>query len=216
MLGDRIVGQTMTEIAEADGIVAVEWDGEPLAVNQFYQWQAFFLCDPDSSESYLSAGGGLLRRDEVESAFEAERDRLTVADLNRWQLPDVDLVVFSACKTAVSSELRDGAEILGFGYQMQQAGATAAIASLWQVSDGGTQVLMDSFYAALNNGHSKAEALQRAQIALITSDETVLAGERGTGTIAIVDQRTGQPLSQSSDLTHPYYWAPFILIGNGL
>ena len=91
-----------------------------------------------------------------------------------------------------------------------------AIASLWQVSDGGTQVLMDAFYAALNNGYSKAEALQRAQQALITSDETVLEGDRGNATIEIIDTRTGQPLAQSTDLAHPYYWAPFILIGNGL
>ena len=144
-------------------------------------------------------------------------DRLTVADLNRWQLPDVDLVVLSACKTAVSSELGDGAEILGFGYQMQQTGADAAIASLWYVSDGGTQVLMDAFYTALDNGLSESEALRRSQQALITSDESVLAGERGnTATIEIVDQRTGEPLSNSPDLAHPYYWAPFILIGNGL
>jgi hypothetical protein len=82
---DRIVGQTTAEIAEADGIVAVEWDGEPLAVNQFYQWQAFFLCDPEDSESYLSAGGGLLRRDGVEPEFETERDRLLwLAEEGLW------------------------------------------------------------------------------------------------------------------------------------
>jgi CHAT domain-containing protein len=74
---------------------------------------------------------------------------------------------------------------------------------------------MDGFYIALQNGYPASEALRRAQIALITSDESVLAGERGT-TIEIIDTRTGQPLSQSSDLNHPYYWAPFILIGNGL
>lgn len=76
---------------------------------------------------------------------------------------------------------------------------------------------MDAFYAALNNGYSKAEALQRAQQALITSDESVLEGDRGNpATIEIVDSRTGQPLAASTDLAHPYYWAPFILIGNGL
>jgi len=142
-------------------------------------------------------------------------DRFTLFDLNNWQLPNVDLVVLSACKTAVSSELGDGAEILGFGYQMQQTGADAAIASLWYVSDGGTQVLMDAFYAALNNGLGESEALRRSQQALITSDTSVLAGERGVE-VEITDLRTGRSLSQSSDLAHPYYWAPFILIGNGL
>jgi CHAT domain-containing protein len=76
---------------------------------------------------------------------------------------------------------------------------------------------MDAFYSALENGLSESEALRRSQQALITSDTSVLAGERGnTATIEIVDQRTGEPLSNSPDLAHPYYWAPFILIGNGL
>jgi len=148
-------------------------------------------------------------------------DRLTLAELDspewRGRFNNVELFVLSACETGVGDTLGNGAEILGFGYLMQEAGAAAAIASLWQVNDGGTQVLMDAFYAALNNGYSKAEALQRAQIALITSDQTVLAGVRGdTANYDITDLRTGQPLAQSTDLAHPYYWAPFILIGNGL
>ena len=155
----------------------------------------------------------------AEESFIVFGDGSTVSltDVASWRLPNVDLVVLSACETGVGDQLGDGREILGLGYQMQQAGAAAAIASLWQVSDGGTQVLMDGFYAALNNGYSKAEALQRAQQALITSDASVLAGERGNpATIEIVDSRTGQPLAASTDLAHPYYWAPFILIGNGL
>jgi CHAT domain-containing protein len=111
--------------------------------------------------------------------------------------------------------LGNGEEILGFGYLMQLAGADAAIASLWAVNDGGTQMLMDAFYAALSNGHTKAEALRRAQIALITSDASVLEGERGNATISVISTETGQPIS-SNQLDHPYYWAPFILIGNGL
>jgi CHAT domain-containing protein/Tfp pilus assembly protein PilF len=148
-------------------------------------------------------------------------DRLTLQEIReewRGRFNQVDLIVLSACETGLGGDtLGTGEEILGFGYLMQEAGAEAAIASLWQVSDGGTQVLMDAFYAAINNGYSKAEALQRAQQALITRDQTVLAGERGEGAdYDIVDLRTGQPLSQSSGLAHPYYWAPFVLIGNGL
>ena len=145
-------------------------------------------------------------------------ERISLRDIRRrWNLSHVGLIVLSACQTAVGSvELGSGIEFLGLGHQLQTAGAQSVIASLWQVSDGGTQVLMDAFYVALNNGYSKAEALQRAQIALITSDETVLEGDRGTATIEIIDTRTGQPLERSTDLAHPYYWAPFILIGNGL
>ncbi|MEM9220197.1 MAG: tetratricopeptide repeat protein [Cyanobacteria bacterium P01_F01_bin.150] len=141
---------------------------------------------------------------------------VTLPNIREWRLPDVDLVVLSACETGVGDKLGDGREILGLGYQMQKAGAKASLASLWQVSDGGTQTLMDAFYLALNNGYGKAEALQRAQQALITGDQSLLEnGERGAS-LDIIDIRTGQPLAQSIDLSHPYYWAPFILIGNGL
>jgi CHAT domain-containing protein len=51
-------------------------------------------------------------------------------------------VVLSACETGLGGKLGNGEEILGFGYLMQQAGARAAIASLWSVDDGGTQALM--------------------------------------------------------------------------
>jgi CHAT domain-containing protein len=154
-------------------------------------------------------------------------ERATLRDIATWSLPDVDLIVLSACRTAVGGSLGNGEEILGFGYQVQRTGARAAIASLWYVDDGGTQVLMTEFYTALQQGLTKAEALRQAQVALITdnysapdvsnADETVLDGNRGnTATITIVDALTGQILSQSNDLFHPYYWAPFILIGNGL
>ena len=56
-----------------------------------------------------------------------------------------------------------GAEILGLGYQMQRAGAKASIASLWTVDDGGTQVLMNAFYGALQSKNTKVEALRQAQ-----------------------------------------------------
>lgn len=127
-------------------------------------------------------------------------------DIRNLSLTNVDLMVFSACQTAVSttgvgSELGDGVEILGFGYQVQNAGVRAAIASLWSVDDGGTEVLMSQFYQQLQqNNLSKAAALQQAQIALI----------RG----AIEPQADTQLTPKA--LTHPYYWSPFILIGNGL
>ncbi|NEQ16873.1 MAG: CHAT domain-containing protein, partial [Moorea sp. SIO3E2] len=109
----------------------------------------------------------------------------------KWDLSNVDLVVLSACQTGLGGELGDGKEILGFGYLMQNAGADAAIASLWTVDDQGTQALMNKFYEVLKQGNvTKAEALRQAQIALITKVEY--------------------------GLEHPFYWAPFILIGNGL
>jgi CHAT domain-containing protein len=126
---------------------------------------------------------------------------VTIAEVRNWTLNHVDLVVLSACETGLGGNLGTGEEILGLGYQMQRAGARAAIASLWVVDDGGTQRLMNGFYQGLSGGMAKAEALRQAQIALITGDYTVV-GEEGR--------------SETSRFVHPYYWAPFILIGNGL
>ncbi|MGG6242839.1 CHAT domain-containing protein [Nodosilinea sp. AN01ver1] len=134
---------------------------------------------------------------------------------SRWRLNHAELVVLSACETAVGSpELGSGVEILGLGYQIQQAGAQAVLASLWKVSDQGTQVLMTAFYDALGQGMTKAEALQAAQTALITGDFSAVGGQRAT--IELISTQTGQPLVAGGSLAHPYYWAPFILIGNGL
>jgi CHAT domain-containing protein len=118
-------------------------------------------------------------------------ERVTLKDISSWSLPRVDLVVLSACETGLGGQLGNGEEILGFGFQMQKTGAKSAIASLWVVDDGGTEELMNAFYATLpSSKFTKAESLRKAQIALITGN----------------NQRH----------THPFYWAPFILIGNGL
>ncbi|MEH2238151.1 CHAT domain-containing protein [Nostoc sp.] len=129
-------------------------------------------------------------------------DRVNFRDVATWSLPHVDLVVLSACETGLGGKLGNGEEILGFGYQMQQTGARAAIASLWSVDDGGTQALMSAFYGILSTDNlTKTEALRQAQISLITGDWK--------------GKSHNVPVTAVSDFSHPYYWAPFILIGNG-
>jgi CHAT domain-containing protein len=135
---------------------------------------------------------------------------------NDWSL-SAELVVLSACETAVgSTELGSGVEILGLGYQIQQAGAQAVIASLWQVSDPGTEALMAEFYAALGQGMTKTEALQAAQQALIRNQSAITGGP--IRAIALPTAEDGRTLGANAapGYSHPYYWAPFILIGNGL
>ncbi|WP_199306750.1 CHAT domain-containing protein [Anabaena sphaerica] len=137
---------------------------------------------------------GLLVSGEPENSFIifGDGDKATLRDIENWSLPNVDLVVLSACQTGLGEKLGNGQEILGLGYQIQLTGAKASVASLWSVSDGGTQALMNEFYQVLKVGNvTKAEALHKAQLALLTD-------------------------SNKSEFTHPYYWAAFILIGNGL
>ena len=142
-------------------------------------------------------------------------NRINLKEIEEWKLPDVTLVVLSACQTALGGELGNGLEILGFGYQLQRTGVRASIASLWEVSDGGTQTLMDALYARLKSGKmTKAEALHEAQISLIRGKNQSSGKTRSS--VRIESGNSGQNAPISRNLSHPYYWSPFILIGNGL
>ncbi|MEM9486247.1 MAG: CHAT domain-containing protein, partial [Cyanobacteria bacterium P01_F01_bin.116] len=113
-------------------------------------------------------------------------DTITLKELQHWSLPNVELVVLSACQTGIS-HIEDGLEILGMGFQVQRADAQAAMASLWWVDDRSTAQLMKRFYTELNTGATKVQALQRAQRYLM-----------------------------ANGYDEPFHWAPFVLIGNGL
>ena len=135
---------------------------------------------------------------------------ISLREIDSLSLTNVDLVVLSACDTGIGGKLGNGEEILGFGYQMQKTGARAAMASLWKVNDGGTQVLMNTFYKLLYvEQMSKTEALQQAQKHLIK-----YATEFSPKEVQLLNNDLAPEVS--AQLNHPYYWAPFILIGNGL
>ena len=126
-----------------------------------------------------------------------------------WQTPPVDLLVLSACKTAVGD--RDSE--LGFAGLAVSAGVPTAIASLWTVSDLGTLALMDSFYERLTDAPTSVDALRLAQLDLLQ------------GRVRIENQQlirrdgTALPLPETFtdtevDLSHPFHWGAFVAIGN--
>ena len=128
-----------------------------------------------------------------------------------WNKPPVELLVLSACRTALGN---DEAE-LGFAGFAVQAGVKSALASLWYVSDEGTLGLMTEFYRQLKTAPIKAEALRRAQIAMLNGEVQITEGQlrdSRSGTIqlpiALIDRAGNHRLS------HPYYWAAFTLIGS--
>lgn len=126
----------------------------------------------------------------------------------------VDLVTLSACQTALGSG--DGSEIDGFGAVAQASGASAVMASLWPVADNATPILMRDFYQAMiDQGKTKAEALQIAQVAMLTGQDTLEIAtnfERG----AASRQKTDAPSKTQITFAHPYFWSPFVLMGNWL
>ncbi len=113
-------------------------------------------------------------------------EQLTVGDV--WNLPlkKVDLVVLSACNTALGERDPKGSELTTLAVAFSSAGANSVLASLWSVSDDSTRDLMVEFYRQLAAGHSKAAALRAAQLSVMRNPK----------------------------YRHPYFWAPFILMGD--
>ncbi len=129
-----------------------------------------------------------------------------VRDL-RLDKPVVQLLVLSACRTALGTPNAE----LGFAGLAVQSGAKAVLASLWSVDDVGTLVLMSGFYQRLKAAPIKSNVLRSTQVAMLKGDLTLnnsaISRVRGSLPAEL------QP-SQVRDLSHPYYWAAFTMIGN--
>ena len=130
------------------------------------------------------------------------------------------LLTLSACNTATGGNGATGKEVEGFGVLAQRQGAKAVIASLWPVADRSTKNLMQEFYklreAKANT--TKAEAMQQAQIQLLRGELQVTGEALAARSIIHEEDKTAnQPkfkVDPKAPDAHPYYWAPFILIGN--
>ncbi|MCY7384382.1 MAG: CHAT domain-containing protein [Microcoleus sp. CAN_BIN18] len=135
----------------------------------------------------------------------------------RWNEPPVNLLVLSACSTA----LGDADAELGFAGLAVASGARSALASLWEVSDEGTLGLMTEFYRQLRasrregNLTIKAEALRRAQLEMLRGRVRIQDGMlRAEGSNDIMTLPREIAIRGDRVLSHPYYWAAFTMIGN--
>jgi CHAT domain-containing protein/tetratricopeptide (TPR) repeat protein len=141
--------------------------------------------------------------------------QLTLADLKAADtiFAGVDLLTLSACSTGLGDVKKsDGSEVEGFGVLAQRKGAKAVIASLWPVADTSTGFLMREFYRIRQSDPklTKIEALRRAQLRLLNG---------GIKPGGVADERGVRVLHEANrvpDYRHPYYWAPFFLMGNWL
>jgi len=126
-----------------------------------------------------------------------------------WHKPTVELLVLSACRTALGDEEAE----LGFTGLAVQAGVKSALGSLWYVSDEGTLGLMTTFYETLKDSSTKAEALRKAQLAML-SGEVKREGDRLITNKSSILLPSDFPTSSNKNYRHPYYWSSFTLIGN--
>ncbi|MCZ0903666.1 CHAT domain-containing protein, partial [Microcoleus sp. HI-ES] len=99
----------------------------------------------------------------------------------------VELLVLSACQTAIG----DNTAEMGFAGLAVRSGVKSALASLWKVNDIGTLALMTEFYGNLRSENIKAEALRKAQLAMIRKQIVVKDGQlRGTEGAIDINQAT--------------------------
>ncbi|MBV8215179.1 MAG: CHAT domain-containing protein, partial [Verrucomicrobia bacterium] len=176
--GRIMLDENFTEAALRDGIARQNYRVVHVA--------SHFKFDPDgdSNDSFLLLG-------------DKELTKLTLAEIAAVPnfFAGVELLTLSACQTAVGNQASrpnedQGIEVEGLGVLAQRRGASAVIASLWQVADVSTGQLMEKFYQchAGTAIATKAEALRQAQLALLQNTD--------------------------GKYSHPVYWAPFIIIGN--
>ncbi|MDZ7952499.1 CHAT domain-containing protein [Nostoc sp. DedQUE09] len=150
---------------------------------------------------------------------------IVLGDGNLFKIPEVknlidlggiNLVVLSACETARGGEDKEGIEVSGLSYYFLTSGAKSVIASLWLVNDASTSQLMRYLYQNLATGKiTKTEALRQAQLTMIAG-KNQNSDTKDRSSVRLTPGNSGQTATISRNLSHPYYWAPFILIGNGL
>ena len=114
-------------------------------------------------------------------------NKLRAQEIPGLDLSNVSLVTLSACETGLAEE-KPGGELMNMATFFAEAGAPSIAVTLWSVDDDAKRELMVHFYTALleQKTSDKSQALQKAQKMLAAHPET----------------------------RHPFFWAPFILIGD--
>ncbi|MEW6282515.1 MAG: CHAT domain-containing protein [Candidatus Eremiobacterota bacterium] len=136
---------------------------------------------------HLATHGQLNSDDPFSSFLLLAGGQLKVSDIAGMSLHGVSMVTLSACQTALADRSPEpGQELASLADAFNYAGSPCLVASLWKVSDESTAVLMEEMYRSLARGESRAEALRRGQLKVMSRPET----------------------------RHPFYWAGFILLGD--
>jgi CHAT domain-containing protein len=160
---------------------------------------------------------------------------LQLATLN-FDNPPLELLVLSACQTALGDE----EATLGFAGSFLQADVRAVVASLWVVNDLASLIYMMEFYRNLASGVSKGEAVQNVQLAMLDEQRleqnfielelliiNLLNNDRYLESLSEAEKQRLERLLEEirRDLfpgevniteryTHPFYWSSYTLVGS--
>ncbi len=158
----------------------------------------FVFAAARESSSYLLLGDG---------------SKLTLGEFAELRFDAMDLVVLSACNTAIGGgHHQNGHEIEGLGALVRHRGANQVLATLWPVADLTTAAMMGAFYRnRYRVGLKSPQALRRAQLGLLGGAFSMSLTGRTRG---LVDPEDDQAKAGTVvDTRHPFYWAPYILMG---
>ena len=136
---------------------------------------------PRSRSVHIATHGYFRQDNPMFSSVRLGTSYLSVYDIYQLKLP-AEIVVLSGCATGLNV-VSPGDELIGLARGFLQAGAQSLVLSLWDVQDSSTRAFMIAFYRHLQEGGSRAVALQQA----------------------MKEIRNTYP--------HPFYWAPFVLMG---
>ena len=134
---------------------------------------------------------------------------LTFHHMKGLNWPELELLILSACGTALSSPEAE----LGFIGLAAAAGIETSMGSLWNVSDIGTLALMAEFYTQLPKTSLRSQSLHKAQLALIRGETHINTNALTTSQESITLPRDWV-LPASAEFSHPFYWAGFTIVGN--
>jgi CHAT domain-containing protein len=139
---------------------------------------------------HLATHGIMNKKNPLQSFIALNSDslndgRLTVSEIFDMKMSS-SLTTLSACETALG-EVNRGNELIGLSTAFLYSGSEAVIVSLWKVDDQATSLLMTAFYEGLSKGLTISHSMALAQRKLMAI-----------------------PVYSS-----PYYWSPFIIIGDG-
>lgn len=201
--------RTLLAFGNPDGsLPGARREVERLRSQAFPQAKVFYEADA-TKQKFLELAGqfrlihlathGVLEVDATASHLKMAGEPLTVYDITGLEGLDgrTELVVLSACDTALQLGKSTGEELISVASAFATAGAPALVASLWEVDDDATSELMSVFYSLLRDGKDAVgpidtlEALRRAQLHVLRAQKD---GKNPWG--------------------EPAYWAAFQLIGD--
>ena len=191
-----------------------------LATHGFFWEDTTQSADPMERCGLLFAGAATALSGHNERLAEGVDDGiLTAKEISLLDLRDADVVVLSACETALGDITGEG--VFGLQRAFKMAGARTILMALWKVNDDATRMLMTAFYRNYSQGQTKRAAFRNAQqevrnytrIETRTVDNVVSSTgkdkmHKGQSVSAptTVETITTQPYKD------PYFWAGFILL----